>query len=423
MTQKSKLPNSFIRARRELLLDHPFFGSLVMYLTPVLDPEAETTWVDGKNFGFNPEYFDKLSPPQGASIIARAIIHCALEHPIRRDYRTPELWNTAGEHAVNPIIETSGLQQPEGSPKSDSKFEGMGAEEIYALLEKEQPPGSGKSPPKGGNTPSTGSGASTPPPGSGKGQRSSSKAPGAPGKPQPGAGNDPPPVEVRDLPGDAGGQPSPAEKTSNKEEWKINIQQAINSAKGQGFYPAELEKQIEMLLNPEVDWREQLAQWFKSTARNESSWTRKNRRYQGVYLPGMKSTASGVGIVFLDTSGSIWGSPRLLEQFNAELNGMLSEVRPERLYIVHVDAAVQKVEEFAPDDYPVMLKAQGGGGTDFRPAFAWVEEQGLTPDWTVYLTDLMGDFPEHEPEYPVLWAATEDHQAPFGETIRLKEVF
>jgi hypothetical protein len=38
----------------------------------------------------------------------------------------------------------------------------------------------------------------------------------------------------------------------------------------------------------------------------------------------------------------------------------------------------------------------------------------------IILTDLCGSFPSHGPDYPVVWASTEeDLTAPFGETIHV----
>jgi predicted metal-dependent peptidase len=63
------------------------------------------------------------------------------------------------------------------------------------------------------------------------------------------------------------------------------------------------------------------------------------------------------------------------------------------------------------------LRNGGGGGTDFRPVFVYLEEQAITPQSLIFLTDLCGEFPEEGPLYPVIWAATTTVQAPFGETI------
>lgn len=424
---KEKLPPSFIKARRELLLDHPFFGSLIMHLTPVLDKEHPSLWVDGRTLGFNPAFFAALTVQEGAGVLAHEVLHCGLEHHLRREAREEKLWNLAGDHAVNPIVLASGLPLPKEALVADPRFDGLGVEEIYALLKQEQSPGGGSGPSNTSGTGKGGQGGVGSPPAGGKAPPAPSKAPpgapGGPGTPAPGVGS--PTGEVRDLPGAVGGQASPAEKTNNKQEWQIKVQQAVNNAKGQGFYPAELEKYIEELLQPEIDWREELRKFFQSTARNESSWMRANRRFigQGLYLPGVKSEAAGPLVVVLDTSGSIWGCPRLLEQFTSELNAIIEDTKPEVVHVIHADAVVQKVEEFREDDLPLKLNVKGGGGTDFRPAFDWVQQQGIQPDVLVYLTDLMGDFPAQEPEYPVLWAATEKGSAPFGETIHLKEMF
>lgn len=67
--------------------------------------------------------------------------------------------------------------------------------------------------------------------------------------------------------------------------------------------------------------------------------------------------------------------------------------------------------------YNLLADDVGGGGTDFRPVFAYLEEQAIMPQSLIFLTDLCGQFPEEGPNYPVIWAATTTAQAPFGETI------
>jgi hypothetical protein len=37
----------------------------------------------------------------------------------------------------------------------------------------------------------------------------------------------------------------------------------------------------------------------------------------------------------------------------------------------------------------------------------------------IYCTDMCGRFPEEEPAYPVIWAATTDEPAPWGEVVRI----
>lgn len=53
--------------------------------------------------------------------------------------------------------------------------------------------------------------------------------------------------------------------------------------------------------------------------------------------------------------------------------------------------------------YPVF----GFGGTSFRPVFDRIErlrkEENLEPDCLIYLTDGDGEYPEKQPEYPIIF--------------------
>ena len=88
--------------------------------------------------------------------------------------------------------------------------------------------------------------------------------------------------------------------------------------------------------------------------------------------------------------------------------------------MIYVDAEVAGHEVFGQQDLPITLNAKGGGGTDFRPAFKWVEESGIELSCMIYFTDLYGKFPDNQPEYPVLWATIgTNHRPPFGEHLEI----
>ena len=61
----------------------------------------------------------------------------------------------------------------------------------------------------------------------------------------------------------------------------------------------------------------------------------------------------------------------------------------------------------------------GGGGTSFRPVFAWADAQDVPPDLLVYFTDARGRFPAAPPAYPVLWLVRGGAEVPWGERIQL----
>ena len=135
----------------------------------------------------------------------------------------------------------------------------------------------------------------------------------------------------------------------------------------------------------------------------------------GIYLPSLQSESSITMVVAIDTSCSI--SENNLNQAASELVEIQS-VMNATLYVVYVDATFQGSQVFYPED-ELKLEAKGGGGTDFRPAFEWVEKEELDIDCMVYLTDgYCSSFPEQEPEYPVLWITNRKHwTTPFGEIV------
>jgi predicted metal-dependent peptidase len=61
----------------------------------------------------------------------------------------------------------------------------------------------------------------------------------------------------------------------------------------------------------------------------------------------------------------------------------------------------------------------GGGGTSFVPIFEWIRAQHLRPDLLVYFTDAEGEFPEVEPDFPVLWLVKGKGKVPWGQRVQL----
>jgi predicted metal-dependent peptidase len=60
---------------------------------------------------------------------------------------------------------------------------------------------------------------------------------------------------------------------------------------------------------------------------------------------------------------------------------------------------------------------KGRGGTDFRPVFEYAKK--VNANGVIYLTDMMGTFPE-TCSLRTLWVSTEkDQTAPFGKVIYL----
>ena len=125
------------KARTALLLDHPFFGSLLYRLKDRESLAVKTMATDGVSLLWNPEFVETLTAATLAGTLAHEVMHPALHHHLRRSGRDLKRWNVACDFAINPLLVDAGLKLPEGI-LLENRFRGMSAEQIYNLLESEE---------------------------------------------------------------------------------------------------------------------------------------------------------------------------------------------------------------------------------------------------------------------------------------------
>jgi predicted metal-dependent peptidase len=415
------------RARTRLVLDQPFFGTLSLRLN-LVPGLLSTMATDGSRIVYNPGFVDQLKPAELEGTLAHEVLHCALGHHCRRGKRDPRLWNEAADLAINPILINNGLTLPAGA-LIDPAFTNLSAEEIYARLLRNRGEGGTAPRQSGGQANGGGTTSNGPQAAQDSGVQDSSVTAAC----QPGAKRTPEITEgtpdtasmrpggfgeVWDATDDQGHTASPAEKHRQEREWNIAAEQALRSAKACGHEPGGVDRPLSESPESQQDWRAILRDFIAAAAPSDYRWTPPNRRYiaSGLYLPSVERRGLGEIVIAVDTSGSI--GKRELEQFAAEISAISEEAQPEAIHVVYCDAAVQSVQELQASD-TVCLEPKGGGGTDFRPAFDWVNEKDITPSCLIYLTDLCCDsFPE-TPDYPVLWVTGSRRTAPFGETIQI----
>ncbi|MGA2653943.1 MAG: VWA-like domain-containing protein [Terracidiphilus sp.] len=402
MTHETPTSLRIQKARTSLILDHPFFGSLLFRLKGRECRSIQTMATDGVSLFYNPDFVETLNAATLAGTLAHEVMHPALHHHVRRSGRDPKRWNIACDFAINPLLVDAGLSLPDGV-LIDNRFRGMSAEQIYNLLESESETeqGSGK---EDQEDRSGGEGSTEEE--SGDGGSNLHSAPITDG----GIG------QVLDA-------PQPDEETPTIEEqareWDVAVNQAATVARQAGKVPAGLSRTLEGAAEASVDWRDMLRRLWSDTAPADYSWMRPNRRHvwAGVYLPGVVREGVGEIAIAVDCSGSVNG--RQLRLFEAEVRSILEGQRPERVHVLYFDSEVQKVETYSSGQ-PVQLNPVGGGGTEFGPCFDWLDEHGIQPQTLVFLTDLYGSFPPSAPAYPVLWASTGSRKAPFGSVIPMQ---
>ena len=376
MSQYTPVETKIIRARTDLLIEQPFFGSLVLHMDMKADEAIKHCVSDGHVIRYNPSYIEELSHDQTVGLLAAQVMHAAMMHPLRRGDRDIKKWNEACDYATHSILKEANFVLPENL-KIDPKYTDMVAEHIYTLLPDN---------PKGGK-------------GQGQGQ----------GQGQGSEGDDPN-GGVEDNEESQAAGASEAQQRAAENEMRQQVAQAAHQAKQAGKLPGSLERLIGELMEPKIDWRAILRRFMTEKAQDDFSWARGNRRFvaQGLYLPSRISEGTGEIAVAIDTSGSI--GQKELDAFGSEVQGIIKDARPSKIYVIYCDAEINHVDIFTPDD-EVKFKLHGGGGTDFHPPFRWLEENRIVPKCFVYLTDGYGRFPE-EPGYPAMWAINNNNVVP-----------
>jgi predicted metal-dependent peptidase len=414
-------------ARTRLILDKPFLGALVLRL-PMVEASPEwcsTTGTDAKQFYYNPGYINSLTLAQTQFMLAHEALHCALSHFSRRQSRVLHRWNIACAYAINPLLVEDGLTPPYDTLIMD-EYRGMTAEEIYPLLQEDDnqetidehlydessnSSGEGDQENKNNNPPPDDSRKDKQQQEKGdkgednSGGRNQQRKQGQ-NQPQPGSNPQPPPL-------------TPEERETLEIQWQQRMAGAAQQAIQAGKMDGAMARMIDHLLQPRLPWRMLLSRYMTSVARDDYSYMRQSRRSQGdAILPSLRSNQVEV-VIAMDTSGSI--RDREIQEFLSEVSALKGQMRA-RITLIPCDATIADGAPwfFEPwEELKLQTEISGGGGTDFRPVFDWVEKQSAKPQILVYFSDLEGKFPELAPAYPVLWLVKGKEKPPWGQRIQL----
>lgn len=367
-------------ARRALVLDHPFFGHLALGLTLRRDTKGCPAMLatDGDSLFYDEERVLAYPEDDLVTAVAHEVMHPALLHHTRRGERDLDQWNDAGDYAINLLLKDAQFQVPT-TWLIDERFRGMTTEQIYEALSSDQE--------EEGDDGNNGAG-----PTNGNNGMESKERPGC----------------VLDA----------AQPTQQEAQWQVTVKQAVALSSMMGREPAGMSLAVDKASEPRVDWRSVLRRFVQQLAPSDYSWRRPNRRYiaSGLCMPELMAEELTLVALVADTSAS---TRRVLSVFLAEVQSIIDDCQPRETVVIMADADVQSVTYFGRGE---SLKVQfiGFGGTDFRPAFGYVDTEQLDPACLIYLTDGEGTFPDRPPEYPTLWAITTPGiEAPWGVTISI----
>ena len=428
-----------IKTRSRLGTLAPAYAGIVYGMPLVETTRTKTMAVDGRSMFWNREFIRRTSDKELLGTVLHEGLHVTLAHPLRRAGRNPKQWNVACDYVINPIVIKAGLDLPEGA-LLNWDYDGMTAEQVYKLLEKEQPEGGDG--PDGGDfgEPSddgaeAGGGGDA---GDDSGDESddtgdSGKAgdngdgtddDSGEGKDDADADDDEPSGkpedfdqagEVWDQTNDEGDALDATEIEKELDELNKRIITAALAEKATGSGSINVDGGIlDAAQTKPVDWREALADFLNRSCAGESTFAVPNRRHlgRGDYFPSERGVGGGDLVIAIDTSGSV--SQQEADAFAGEIDSIRETIKPERTVVIYCDRRIQKNADGGLYDLfetheDIKVRNIKGGGTDFDPPFYLTEREGFEVDAFIYFTDGYASVSEKVcglVDYPVLWATT-----------------
>jgi predicted metal-dependent peptidase len=395
------------------LMRNPKFAlwsGIMMVGKTTVDDDFPTACTDGRDEIYGRGLIKMLPDKELCFVILHENLHKAFRHLttwVKLWEEDKRLTNEACDYVINlMLVDMDPNEQWIAFPKKpdgtlmgllDTRFKGMHTKQVFDILKKEKEEGGG----------------------------------GEDGEPGGGDG---------DGDGDGGGfdehdwkgakELTAEEKKELEKEIDRGLRQGKVAADKAGNNAGNMNRELEDLLHPAVDWKEVLREFVSAmcAGKDTSSWRRVNRRFisQGIYLPSLVSERVAHIVVGADTSGSIQGL--ILTRFLTEVKSVCDIAHPEKLDLIYWDAAVAGHEVYGADGASLdslitSTKPVGGGGTDPRCMMRYLKAENINPDCIIMLTD--GEIPDWGNDWtaPILWVVVNkrDIQSPVGKTVMLNE--
>jgi len=384
----TQLNSKISQAKAKLLVDYPLFGTIASKIELVLNDDIQAFKSDGIKLEYNSDFIEGLSISEMEFIFANSAMHASLAHESRKNNRSGWLWQMATDLAINDMLVQNGMDRPELA-QYRKRFEGMYAEEIYAELKEMNSNSFDES-------------------------SQSSELNG---------------LEESSLCNDSDQEPLEQNNDQQlQEELTQEIQQAqqlfeefanatLLAEEKKGDLPLHVERFFTLTQDAKIDWREELKYAIDRFYKDDYTLMPPNKKFlhAGIYLPSSTSQRFKL-VVAVDSSGSV--DDELLNTFLSELNFLMSTIPNYEIDLLVCDDKIQEHKTFYSGDI-LEVDLKGGGGTDFRPIFTYINENIQDTQLLLYFTDLDGLFPRDIPNYDVKWIVPKEEKTPFGEQIIL----
>ena len=375
--------------RAQLLCDYPFYGSLILHLTPGL-ADCGTAYTDMKSIVFDPEFLRILSDTEVKFVMLHEVMHCVLKHCVRCNTLDPRLFNIACDIVVNSLIlETLGIREfnvagekamhiaPDGR---EGRF--YTAEQVYEMLVKKEKD-------SGGNL-----------------------------KQENGFDRHEPWTETE------------GSASILSDIWEANLRKASKLAGDGTGIPAGIRRYLkDIVYMSKTNWRRVLADFIKHD-RSDFTFERRDARYQGdfimpLFCEDMFGEKAENLWFLIDVSGSI--SEVELSMAYKEIKSACSQMDSLSGMLSFFDTEVSEPQSFDSVEALDKIEPVGGGGTSFHAIFDYLGSyfnKDELPAYIIIITDGYAEFPGEDAALgiPVLWCIVDSGiEPPWGNAIFISE--
>jgi len=372
------------KAKSQLIMKHPYFGMLASRLKHEANEEINAYASNGKRFLYNAEFIQRRSIDEVMFMLTNAVMHHVLSHQQRQLGRKGNLWQLATDFAINTILHHNGMKIPQGA-NFNEEYAKMYAEEIYELLKEEYFQGVDAFDDEDGF-----------------------------------GDNAPEKMKLNEAQQEEEDKKAFSATESIDDEldpqdesnWEYSASVANEVATRKSAMPSGFERLGKKVKASGVDWRFELYNAINRHMRNNYAFMPPNKKYLylGIALPSLASDTLSL-CVAIDSSGSIDES--LLGAFTEEFKIIMTNFPSVKIELLICDARIQAHYTFHGGQ-KLDFKIKGGGGTDYRPVFDYIDANLPMNTMLLYFTDGDGWFPKRAPGYDVLWALSRPAKVPFG---------
>jgi predicted metal-dependent peptidase len=370
------------RARIQLSFKQPFFSSL-LFNCNIIDvtksslpgiEQVTTMATDGRDIFYSPDFVEQLDDKNNEEnlqgVLCHEVMHKVFMHCEASKGRDNRRFNVAADYIINDFIIKAGMTLPDGCLIDPAyTYEDWSSDAVYEDIVRKLD-------------------------------------------------------DKTENPNHLIGHGSASESQEAQEERKTQMDQQVAAARDaqqrqKGSVPDCINKLVDDLIKPKVDWRAKLREFVQMTGKNDVTWRKPNRRFaaHGLYLPVLESEECPHLCIVFDTSGSIYCNEKTAQSFVSEVNAIIEDIPPEKITVLHTDTKVAYETELDAGE-PISGEFHGGGGTDFNAVMDHITQLETAPAAVIFFTDLYcGDDFGVDPGVPVHWIVYENSTptAPFGE--------